>query len=87
MSGPSSIQEFFPCGPEYSSWEDYNGNLVMFYGREPIGHFAEEDWKIAASQVSELATFANYPVPSPELYTEWQEWAKDFSQIVNGPSY
>ena len=73
--------------PEYSSWDDYNGNLVMFYGREPIGHVTEEDWKMVAAQVAQLPTFENYPVPNPEIYVKWQEWAKDFTQIINGPSY
>lgn len=80
------IQDFFPFSPDYMSWEDYNGNLVMYYGKEPLGQYPEEEWMIAAAQVAQLSTFANYPVPSPELYTEWQEWAKDFTQIINGPS-
>jgi hypothetical protein len=31
-------------------------------------------------------TFGTYPVPSPDTYTTWQEWAREFTTIINGPS-
>lgn len=69
------------------SWDDYNGNLVMYYGREPIPVTPEEDWKLTAESILSLATFANYAIPDPDLYQNWQDWARDFTQILNGPSY
>jgi len=34
-----------------------------------------------------MEMFGSYPVPSPDTYDEWQAWAKDFTQIINGPAY
>jgi hypothetical protein len=46
----------------------------------------EAEWKQVALSVGQLATFINYPVPDPEMYDNWQDWANEFSQIINGPT-
>ena len=81
-----AFQEFFPFVPEYSTWDDWNGNLAVYYSREPIMIESEDNWREVASSVGLLATFANYPVPDPSQYQTWQTWAKDFTEIINGPS-
>jgi hypothetical protein len=81
-----ALQSFFPFTPNFMSWEDWNGNLVMFYGEEPIPALPEEDWKQVANNVAQLATFLNYPVPDPQLYENWQDWALEFTEIINGPT-
>jgi hypothetical protein len=86
MSGPS-IQPFFPCAPDYMSWEDWNGNLAIYYGEENIVFSDELNWKNTANSLSETASFGAYPTPDPNDYDEWQKWAKDFTEIVNGQSY
>jgi len=83
----TSIQEFFPFSPEYSSWEDYNGNLILFFSEEPIGVYPESEWKQTIKDMVNLPVFLSYPIPDPELYDKWQDWANDFSQVLNGPSY
>lgn len=81
-----ALQSFFPFTPNFMSWEDWNGNLVMFYGEEPIPALPEEDWKQVANNVAQLATFLNYPVPDPQLYENWEDWALEFTEIINGPT-
>jgi hypothetical protein len=81
-----TIQKFFPFSPAYSSWEDWNGNLIMFYGEEPIPASIEANWKDTAHSLVQLSTFSSYPVPSPDRFATWQEWASEFTQIVNGPT-
>lgn len=85
MSVPS-ITQYFPFSPEYSSWEDWNGNLILYFSSEPIGLFPEDNWQMGAAQIMSLPTFAAYPVSAPETFNSWQDWAHSFSQIVNGPS-
>jgi hypothetical protein len=82
-----TTEQFFPFSPEYSSWEDWNGNLVMWYGEETIPHTSENNWKSTAKNIAELPTFASYPVSDPGVFSTWQEWAEDFTQIINGPSH
>lgn len=81
-----ATQAFFPCVPDYMSWEDWNGNLAIYYGSELITFAPEDDWKVAASDIAELPTFAVYPVPQPDTYDDWQSWARDFTEAINGPS-
>jgi hypothetical protein len=83
----SSIQEFFPFNPIGSDWESWNGNLVMWYTQEAVGYHPENDWKLTAHNVAQSATFSAYPVPDPEKYDKWQDWAYEFTQIINGPSH
>ena len=81
-----AFQQFFPCIPDYMSWEDWNGNLAIYYGREPLMYGSEENWREVAHEIGLLATFAAYPVPSPDTFETWQDWAREFTTIINGPS-
>lgn len=78
--------QFFPFIPAGSDWQSWNGNLAMFYGQEPIPYMPEDSWKIVAKNVAQLPTFSAYPVPDPELFQNWQDWASEFTLIINGPS-
>ena len=82
----TSIERFFPYIPDYMSWNDFNGNLAIHYGQEPIMFAPEENWRAVAQNMSQMGVFAAYPVPSPERFATWQEWAREFTLIVNGPS-
>lgn len=81
-----AVQQFFPFIPAGSDWPSWNGNLVMFYGQEPIPYLPEDQWKLVAKNVAQLPTFASYLVPDPELFQNWQDWASEFTLIINGPS-
>lgn len=85
MSVPS-VTQYFPFSPEYTTWEDWNGNLALYFGSEPIGIYPEENWQAAAAQIASLPTFAAYPISAPETFDDWQTWAANFTQILNGPS-
>jgi hypothetical protein len=80
-----AFEQFFPFGSNMS-WEDWNGNFIMFYGEEPIPYHSEEDWKITAKSIVQLTTFEVFPVPDPELFENWQDWADQLTFIINGPS-
>lgn len=81
-----AFQRFFPFIPTNMSWEDWNGNLAMYYSEELIPYNTEENWLETARNVAQLPTFSVYPVPDPTLFGEWQDWAKEFTMIINGPS-
>ena len=85
MSGLKT-EAFFPVSPDYMSWEDWNGNFIIYYGQEPIGTSSEEDWKVVANQIAELQTFSAYPIPDPDIFDNWQDWAKEVGESINGPS-
>jgi hypothetical protein len=77
-------QGFFPFNPMHSTWEDWNGNLIMFYSEQPIPYNVEDNWKETAKNLVQLPTFLLCPVPDPDLYEDWQDWADEFTLIVNG---
>jgi hypothetical protein len=78
---------FFPFIPSGMDWDVWNGNLIMFYSEEPIPYVTNEnDWKLVAKNVSQLPTFEVYPVPDPDLYANWQDWAFEFTLIISGPT-
>lgn len=58
----------------------------MFFGEEPIPYNDELNWKQTAASVAQLATFGAYPIPDPSLFENWQDWANEFGQVLNGPS-
>lgn len=81
-----SIQKFFPVNPQYMTWEDWNGNFIHYFSEEPVMYSTEENWKMVANNIGQLATFDSFPVPDPEAFANWQDWATAFSLILNGPT-
>ena len=80
-------QQFFPFSPESSSWEDWNGNFIIYYGQLNIPSDTEENWKNAASVIASTFTFSAFPIPTPDTYDNWQDWASEVSLIINGKSH
>ena len=85
--GNRQIGPVFPVNPEGMDWHDWNGNFIIWFGQEPIGHAEEADWQMVANQIMGLPTFSSYPVNAPEAYGTWQEWAKDLTLAINGFSH
>lgn len=77
--------QYFPFVPEYLSWEEWNGNLIMYFGEDPIPYMNEANWKTVAANVTQLPDFEVFPIPSPDTYSDWRDWAKEFALIINGP--
>ena len=72
MSVPST-QVFFPCVPNYMSWDDWNGNFVIYYGQETLPMVPEDRWQEAANEIASLPTFAAYPIPGGQTFANWQD--------------
>ena len=83
----AGFQRAFPFNPNGMDWEAWNGNLIMFYAEEPIPFHDEDNWRQTASSVAQLAVFNNYPVPQPDAYADWQDWANEFTLIINGQGH
>lgn len=82
----NTIQQYFPYTPDYTTWEDFNGNIAIHYGQEPVMFATEDNWREAADNISRMSVFAAYPAPSSDGYETWQDWAREFVLIINGPS-
>ena len=83
MSFPQ-FQNNFPCVPDYMSWEDWNGNLAIYYGQRNIEFAPEESWRDGAMNIVQSPIFNRYPVPTPDTFETWQDWAREFTLIING---
>ena len=80
------LQQFFPFIPDHMSWDSWNGNLIMWYSEEAIPFYPEKDWKKTGRFVAQTSAFSTYPVPDPDLFDNWQDWARDVTLIINGPT-
>ena len=70
--------------PEYCSWDDWNGQLVHYYGEQQFPVLPETQWQEVALAVTVNPVFDKYAVPSPGGFTNWQEWARALVFSVNG---
>jgi len=82
-----NVQQFFPFSPEFSTWEDWNGNFIIWYGEENIPQEPEDNWLAVARHIVSITTFLAYPLPNPDNFENWQDWAKQVSLSINGPSH
>lgn len=84
MSAPITQNIPFIAGD--NTWESWNGNMLHYFGQEPLPRVDEENWPQFAYQMSGLPTFMSYGVPSPDGYEKWQDWVSTVISLVNGPT-
>jgi hypothetical protein len=70
--------------PDYSTWSDWNGNLVHYFGEQQFPVVAEIHWQEVARAVAGNPVFDRYGVPAPDSFGTWQEWARALTLCVNG---
>jgi len=70
--------------PEYSTWEDWNGNLLHYFGEQQFPFLPEDQWREVAYAVNFNPIFDRYSIPNPESLETWQEWANLLITAVNG---
>lgn len=80
------IFQDIPQLPDGAEWEFWNGNMLHYFGEEPLPYVTEEDWRVFAHAMGSTTTFAAYGFPDSEGYDDWREWARTIIGLVNGPS-
>jgi hypothetical protein len=70
--------------PAYSTWDDWNGNLMHYFGDQLFPVVSELNWKEVAQAVAANAVFQKYAVQGPEEFPTWQAWANSLVLSING---
>lgn len=70
--------------PDYSSWDDWNGNLVHYFGEQMFPVMSEVYWRDVAQAVAANPVFDRYGVPNSDGFATWQDWARALTLSVNG---
>jgi hypothetical protein len=70
--------------PQYSTWEDWNGNLLHYFGEQQFPYLPEDRWLEVAQAVTVNPVFDKYAVPNPEMFERWQDWANNLIVAING---
>lgn len=80
------IRQAIVMYPEGATWEAWNGDLLHYFGEEPLPMVDEDNWQDLANAVTNLATFNNFALPDPQGFETWQDWASELILAVNGPT-
>jgi hypothetical protein len=75
------ILEFLP---QYSTWDEWNGQLVHYFGEQQFSVLPEIQWQEVAQSVVVNPVFDKYAPPAPNQYANWQDWATELTLAVNG---
>lgn len=70
--------------PRFCTWDDWNGQLVHFFGEQAFPVLPETQWQEVAQAVSVNPVFDKYSVPDPRGFDKWQDWAFSLTESVNG---
>jgi len=70
--------------PDYSTWDDWNGQLVHYYGEQQFPVLPEDQWREVAKAVTVNPVFDKFAIADPENFINWQDWALSLIQNVNG---
>lgn len=82
----SHLKQSIPFVAGNSTWEDWNGNMLHFFGEEPLPYVPELSWQDFGQAMLGLPTFSSYAIPSPERYEDWRDWVGDLITVINGPT-
>jgi len=70
--------------PDYCTWDDWNGQLVHYFGEQAFPVLPEDQWQEVAKSVTNNPVFDKYSVPDPGGFVNWQDWALSLTMAVNG---
>ena len=84
MSAPITQNIPFIAGD--STWDSWNGNMLHYFGEEPLPRVDEENWPEFARNMVSLTAFSAYGIPEPDGYSRWQDWVSTVVTMVNGPT-
>lgn len=70
--------------PAYSTWEDWNGQLVHYFAEQQFPILPEAEWVEVAQAVTVNPVFDKYAVPDPSGFVNWQDWALSLTLSING---
>jgi hypothetical protein len=80
------IIQDIPFLAEDTTWDNWNGNMLHYFGEEPLPYVPEENWEQFANLMIGLSTFSVYALPSPQNFTNWQDWVGSVILAINGPT-
>lgn len=75
------ILEFLP---NHSTWDEWNGQLVHYFGEQQFAVLPETEWQDVARSVVVNPVFDKFAPPAPSTFAHWQDWAMELTQAVNG---
>jgi len=78
------LQQSFPYSPHHTTWEDFNGNLIVYYSQEQVPYNMEENWQETAFALTQNPKLNQYLLPNPDTFGTWQDWAHEFILHVSG---
>jgi hypothetical protein len=70
--------------PAYSTWDEWNGNLLHYFGEQQFPCLPEIRWQEVARAVTVNPVFDKYAVAAPETFQRWQDWAIALTAAING---
>ena len=70
--------------PAYSTWDEWNGQLVHYFGEQQFPILPETEWIEVAQAVTVNPVFDQYAIPDPRGFDNWQDWAFSLTLAVNG---
>ena len=70
--------------PDYTSWADWNGNLVHYFAEQQFPIVQEDQWRDVATAIEANPTFGQYAIPNNGTFTDWKDWARALIVSVNG---
>lgn len=82
-----NYQQSFPFSTEFSTFEAWNGNFIVWFGEQNIPYNTEVNWRDTAYGIAGESYFAVYPIPFPDTFATWQDWADAVAEIINGRSF
>lgn len=70
--------------PRYHTWDSWSSLMVEAYAGQQLSiGVSEEQWRNWASGINAIDVFMNEAIPSPDYYSNWQDWASALVNAVN----
>lgn len=70
--------------PRYHTWDSWSSLMVEAYAGQQLAiNVPETEWRNWANGINAIDIFMNEAIPSPNYYTNWQDWAAALVNAVN----
>jgi len=61
--------------PNYATWDEWNGQLVHYFGEQTFSVLPEPQCKEGAQSVVDYPVFDKYFIPDLVAFVIWHDWA------------
>lgn len=75
---------FVPYTPYLQTWDNWNSLMIEAFSEQALPKVDESDWRQFGNALAGNTAFAEYAIPDPDGFSQWEDWVDQVLVVTNG---